>query len=122
MRDVFHHKDTGDLVRENTTPSDKNSSVGQGIPVGKYFLVLGFLLLAVLLLPQCRAALQASPGRWFYILIISCLVSLCMTPLSKVLALTLGAVDWPDRRKNHQQPTPRLGGWRCFWVFLLHFS
>ncbi len=38
------------------------------------------------------------------------LLSLCMTPLALRLSLRVGAVDWPNERKIHGQPVPRLGG------------
>ena len=37
-------------------------------------------------------------------------LALFITPLSSRLALKLGAVDHPDHRKSHSEPTPRLGG------------
>lgn len=38
------------------------------------------------------------------------LLSLMATPLTKKLAALVGAVDVPNDRKVHSQPTPRLGG------------
>ena len=37
-------------------------------------------------------------------------VSLCLTPVARVVALRLGVVDHPDARKIHGRPTPLLGG------------
>lgn len=38
------------------------------------------------------------------------LLSLILTPITKQLALKMGAVDIPNGRKVHTQPIPRLGG------------
>lgn len=38
------------------------------------------------------------------------LLSLILTPFTKQLAGKIGAVDIPNNRKVHKQPTPRLGG------------
>jgi UDP-GlcNAc:undecaprenyl-phosphate GlcNAc-1-phosphate transferase len=38
----------------------------------------------------------------------------CLLPNPYFFKSRLGAVDWPDRRKNHLYPTPRLGGMAVF--------
>lgn len=42
--------------------------------------------------------------------LISFIVSLLATPLVKIIAIKVGAVDKPDNRKVHQTLMPRLGG------------
>lgn len=37
-------------------------------------------------------------------------VTLALTPLARVLAVRLGAIDRPDERRVHTTPTPRFGG------------
>ncbi len=49
-------------------------------------------------------------GRWAYILLLSGLISLGLTPLVGRLACWLQIVDVPAARKVHTQPTPLLGG------------
>ncbi len=41
---------------------------------------------------------------------IAAIVTLLLTPLSRVIALKVGAVAKPDARKMHSSPTPSLGG------------
>lgn len=83
-------------------------------PLRAFGLLAGLLCLGVLLYGPVRHWLQAFPGRWSYLLLFSFLVSVILTPLSKVLGVRTGAVDWPDRRKSHEHPTPRLGGVAVF--------
>ena len=47
--------------------------------------------------------------------ILSCALSLALTPLCRALSLRLGMVDRPDRtRKLHSHPIPRIGGVAIF--------
>jgi len=79
-------------------------------------LVLGvsFLGFCILLVSPVRSSLQGSPGRWMYIFLVSFLLSLWLSSVAVVLAMRIGAVDIPDRRKIHDRPTPRLGGIAVF--------
>lgn len=55
-------------------------------------------------------------------LVSSGLVSFALTPLVKVLAKKVGAMDVPkDSRRMHSHPIPRLGGLAIFISFLLTF-
>lgn len=47
---------------------------------------------------------------YFTILLLGAFVSFLVTPLARRLAFLVGAVDQPDPRKIHREPTPRLGG------------
>ena len=79
-----------------------------------FVLVASFIGLCLLLMDPLQAVLHEFSGRWLRILLISWLVSLSLTPLSEFLAFKTGAVDWPDRRRIHNRPTPRLGGVAVF--------
>jgi len=52
-------------------------------------------------------------------LIVAIAVSISLTPLVRRLAIRLGVMDHPNRRKVHRLPTPRMGGvavyaaWSC---------
>ena len=50
------------------------------------------------------------------------LLSFSLFGASKVLALRIGAVDYPNERKSHTTPTARLGGLSFFVSFLLLIS
>ena len=65
----------------------------------------------VLVSPPVRTAWFGGYGsRWAYILLLSGLISLGLTPLVGRLACWLEIVDLPAARKVHTQPTPLLGG------------
>ena len=47
-------------------------------------------------------------------------LSCALTPLVKVVAKKIGAIDVPkDNRRMHKTPIPRLGGLSIFAVFLV---
>ena len=54
-------------------------------------------------------------------LIIALLASFLLTPYIKQLAVKIGAVDKPDKRKVHTQVMPRLGG-LAIYLCLLYTS
>lgn len=49
--------------------------------------------------------------KYFLILFVSVAVSIVVIPLMMRLAPRLGMVDYPDERRVHVIPTPRVGGW-----------
>jgi len=52
--------------------------------------------------------------------IVAFIVAFAATPLVKVIALKIGAVDIPkDERRIHNQPVPRLGGLAIFYGFIV---
>lgn len=53
-------------------------------------------------------------------LIVACVVSFLSTPMAKMLAYKVGAVDVPkDNRRMHKEPIPRLGGLAIYIAFIL---
>lgn len=52
-------------------------------------------------------------------LIIALLASFLLTPYIKQLAVKIGAVDKPDKRKVHTQVMPRLGGLAIYLATML---
>ncbi len=91
---------------------------GSGFPslgrTGRLLLSLGFVLLAAAVLDPVASAFREWGGRWFSILVVAMLTSACLVPASAMLAVRVGALDIPDRRKVHDRPTPRLGGLAVF--------
>jgi UDP-GlcNAc:undecaprenyl-phosphate GlcNAc-1-phosphate transferase len=57
--------------------------------------------------------------RWLYVLLVSYLVAVGLTPLIRELAVRVGAVDQPSPRKIHQTATPLLGGVAVYLAFLI---
>ena len=55
------------------------------------------------------------------ILMITFLSSLILNFIVKKVAIHIGAIDTPDKRKIHKVPTPRLGGLAIFLTFLLGY-
>lgn len=84
----------------------------------RLLLLAGFAGVGILLVDPVRSALREVPGRWSHILLVSWLLAVCMTPLAEFLALKIGAVDWPDRRRVHNRPTPRMGGVAVFTAMI----
>lgn len=52
-------------------------------------------------------------------LLLAAVVAYCLTPLVKMLAVALGAMDVPDARKVHKIPIPRLGGLAIYQAFVI---
>src|SRR5213083_2018929 len=48
--------------------------------------------------------------KYIVLFLISFCAALALTPLVRLLALRIGAVDRPGERKIHTRPVPRLGG------------
>jgi len=73
----------------------------------------------VLLLPPVHVTFYSAGMRWLYVLLVSYLVALGLTPLVRELACKIGAVDHPSPRKIHQAATPLLGGVAVYCAFLI---
>jgi UDP-GlcNAc:undecaprenyl-phosphate GlcNAc-1-phosphate transferase len=56
---------------------------------------------------------------YFYIFLVSLVVTLMMIPPISRLAIGMGILDRPDERKVHLSSTPRLGGIAIFFAFML---
>ena len=57
----------------------------------------------------------------FYIVIITFICSLVLVPIVKKIAYHIGAIDYPNERKMHTKPTPRLGGLAIFLSFMIGY-
>lgn len=58
----------------------------------------------------------------FLIIIVTFLLSAILTPLAKKIAEHIGAMDYPNARKVHTVPKPRLGGLAIYISFLIGYS
>ena len=48
------------------------------------------------------------------------LLAFTMTPIVRVLAFKIGAIDVPkDERRMHKKPIPRIGGLAIFFAFVI---
>ena len=75
--------------------------------------VLALLTVAVWFLsrPPASGALEMAG--------VAFLASFGLTPCARLVALGVGALDRPDPRKRHSQPTPKLGGVAVLSAFVL---
>jgi len=87
--------------------------------LGRYVPAAAGLCAVVLLLPSMHAWFYTDGMRWLYVLLVSYLVALGLTPLIWKLARKIGAVDQPSSRKIHQSATPLLGGVAVYCAFLV---
>ena len=55
------------------------------------------------------------------IILVTFFVSLLLVPIIKKLAMHVGAMDMPDKRKVHNVPMPRLGGLAIYAAFLVGY-
>jgi len=92
--------------------------MGAGFPAldrtGWLVLSLGVVLLAAIVVGPLASAMRESVGPWLAVLAVATLTSACLVTPSAMLAVRVGALDVPDRRKVHDRPTPRLGGLAVF--------
>jgi UDP-GlcNAc:undecaprenyl-phosphate GlcNAc-1-phosphate transferase len=77
------------------------------------------LCAGALLLPSVQMWFYGAGMRWLYVLLVSYLIAVGLTPLVRGLALRIGAVDHPSPRKIHQAATPLLGGVAVYLAFLI---
>lgn len=66
--------------------------------------------------------------KWYHLFLFALLVSYLFIPLVRRVGLRLKILDYPDARKIHAKPTPRLGGVAIYIAFVgaifanFHFS
>jgi UDP-GlcNAc:undecaprenyl-phosphate GlcNAc-1-phosphate transferase len=82
-----------------------------------WFIAAG---LAVLLATPPVFDLFSEAGRrWAWLMTFSALSSFVFVPIAARLAVRLGVMDIPGGRKDHESPTPLLGGLAIFCSFIL---
>lgn len=87
--------------------------------VGRLVPLAAGLCAGSLLLPPVQIKFYAVGFRWLYVLLVSYMVAVGLTPLIRELAFRIGAVDHPSSRKIHQASTPLLGGVAVYFAFLI---
>ena len=65
--------------------------------------------------------LQVNGFNVFFIIGITFLISVILTPIAKKIAIYIGALDYPNARKIHKVPMPRLGGLAIYIAFLIGY-
>lgn len=66
--------------------------------------------------------LEVNGFNVFLIVAITFLISALLTPLAKKIALHVSALDYPNERKVHKKPMPRLGGLAIYGAFLIGYA
>jgi len=89
------------------------------VTIGKLISLAAALSAALLLLPPVQTQFYTFGFRWLYVLLVSYLVAVALTPLIRHMAIRIGAVDHPDFRKIHETATPLLGGVAVYLAFLI---
>ncbi len=88
-------------------------------PAERFLYVLALLgILLLFLFPLHRWFAQAG-GRWFYILVFAFLLSVLLVRPVRSLARQYGILDYPDKRKLHDEPIPLLGGVAIYLAFVV---
>lgn len=77
------------------------------------------LLTVVLAVPPVFAYFSEMGLRWAWLLAFSALASFVIVPAAARLSVRLGIMDVPGGRKDHEAPTPLLGGVAVFCSFIL---
>ena len=78
------------------------------------------MVFGLLVVPYCRYWFTNLGVRWLYIFLFSISLSYLLTPIMRLIAVKLNALDHPDKRKIHGQATPLLGGMAI--IIALSFS
>jgi len=86
---------------------------------GRLVSLGAWICTGVLLLSPVHNWFYTAGMRWLYVLLVSYLVAVGLTPLIRELAVRVGAVDQPSPRKIHQTATPLLGGVAVYLAFLI---
>jgi len=86
--------------------------------VRKVFFVVLILLLVYMSLPTSGTWFYLNRVRWLYVLILSFLGTSILTPIAIYIANKNKIYDYPDERKIHSKPIPRLGGLAIYLGFI----
>jgi len=84
-----------------------------------FFWFVAAALLALLAVPTIFHYFTEAGQRWVWLITFSAVSSFVFVPLAGKLAVRLGVMDIPGGRKDHEAPTPLLGGLAVFCSFIL---
>jgi len=74
------------------------------------FWYLMLILTLFLVLPDLHGSLLGNEKRWLWLILFSFSCSFTLMPPVMWISQRIGALDYPGGRKDHEIPTPRLGG------------
>lgn len=66
--------------------------------------------------------LEVNGFNIFLVIGITFLLSLLLTPIIKKIAIHVNALDYPNERKIHKKPMPRLGGLAIYLSFIIGYA
>ncbi len=76
----------------------------------KAYYILLVILLVALMQPSGGTWAFIHDIRWLYVFLVSFIITQLLTPIVIKLAFYFKILDYPDARKIHGHPIPRLGG------------
>ncbi|MBN2225014.1 MAG: undecaprenyl/decaprenyl-phosphate alpha-N-acetylglucosaminyl 1-phosphate transferase [Deltaproteobacteria bacterium] len=76
-------------------------------------------LVVLLAVPPVFRYFSGAGQRWLWLVVFSTVSSFVFVPIAARLAVRLGVMDVPGGRKDHEAPTPLLGGLAVFCSFIL---
>jgi len=85
----------------------------------KSIRISGWIFFFWLLLPWGGKIFYILGIRWLYVFILGFLATYLCVPIAEALAHKFGILDFPEKRKIHNSPVPRLGGPALFYGFLV---
>src|SRR3972149_7188316 len=85
----------------------------------RLFLPITWISAIYFILPKSGTWFYIHHCRWFYVFLLSFLFSYSLTPLVILFAHRYKLLDYPDERKIHKSPVPRLGSIAIVLSFIL---
>jgi UDP-GlcNAc:undecaprenyl-phosphate GlcNAc-1-phosphate transferase len=76
-------------------------------------------LVVLLAVPPVFRYFSGTGQRWLWLMVFSTVSSFVFVPIAARLSVRLGVMDVPGGRKDHEAPTPLLGGLAVFCSFIL---
>ncbi|MFN3967178.1 MAG: glycosyltransferase family 4 protein, partial [Endomicrobiia bacterium] len=83
-----------------------------------YYILLTIILIA-LIQPKGGTWAYLLSIRWLYVFLLGFILSNLITPICINVSYKLGFLDYPDERKMHTVPIPRIGGVAVFIAFII---
>lgn len=93
-----------------TPNEDPNVLAQKGTSPLRIFYPVAIIVFAALVIPSFRLYFTYMGLRWLYVFLFSVSLSYLLTPLMRLIAVKVDALDTPEGRKIHETNTPLLGG------------
>lgn len=84
-----------------------------------YYILITCIILFFLFNKNAALYFKEINMHWLFLLLLAFFMSQILTPVVKYISTVLKILDYPDKRKVHKVPIPRLGGLVIFIVFII---